>query len=83
MKKVLILFLVISVMAFPIKITKEKGVNISKIEMESRKNEVINLVNQVIDMDYKNKFELNYGEGIFFEDAVVELINYFFLRIWL
>lgn len=62
MKKVLILFLVISVMAFPIKITKEKGVNISKIEMESRKNEVINLVNQVIDMDYKNKFELNYGD---------------------
>ena len=62
MKKVLILFLVISVMAFPIKITKEKGVNISKIEMESRKNEVINLVNQVINMDYKNKFELNYGD---------------------
>jgi len=62
MKKVLILFLVISVMAFPIKITKEKDVNISKIEMESRKNEVINLVNQVIDMDYKNKFELNYGD---------------------
>ena len=62
MKKILILFLVISVMAFPIKITKEKGVNISKIEMESRKNEVINLVNQVIDMDYKNKFELNYGD---------------------
>ena len=62
MKKILILFLVISVMAFPIKITKEKGVNISKIEMESRKNEVTNLVNQVIDMDYKNKFELNYGD---------------------
>ena len=61
MKKILILFLVISAMAFPVKITKEKGVNISKIEMESRKNEVTNLVNQVIDMDYKNKFELNYG----------------------
>ena len=62
MKKVLILFLVISAMSFSTKITKEKGVNISKIEMESRKNEVINLVNQVIDMDYKNKFELNYGD---------------------
>ena len=62
MKKVLILFLVISVMAFPIKITKEKGVNISKIEMENRKNDIIDLVNQVIDMDYKNKFELNYGD---------------------
>ena len=62
MKKVLILFLVISVMAFPIKITKEKGVNISKIEMENRKNDIIGLVNQVIDMDYKNKFELNYGD---------------------
>lgn len=62
MKKILILFLVISAMVFPVKITKEKGVNISKIEMESRKNEVINLVNQVIDMDYKNKFELNYGD---------------------
>ena len=62
MKKILILFLVISAMAFPVKITKEKGVNISKIEMESRKNEVTNLVNQVIDMDYKNKFELNYGD---------------------
>jgi hypothetical protein len=62
MKKILILFLVISVMSFSTKITKEKGVNISKIEMESRKNEVINLVNQVIDMDYKNKFELNYGD---------------------
>ena len=63
MKKILILFLVISVMSFSTKITKEKGVNISKIEMESRKNEVINLVNQVIDMDYKNKFELNYGDN--------------------
>lgn len=62
MKKILILFLVISVMSFSTKITKEKGVNISKIEMESRKNEVTNLVNQVIDMDYKNKFELNYGD---------------------
>ena len=62
MKKILILFLVISVMSFSTKITKEKGVNISKIEMESRKNEVINLVNQVIDIDYKNKFELNYGD---------------------
>ena len=62
MKKILILFFVISAMAFSTKITKEKGVNISKIEMESRKNEVINLVNQVIDMDYKNKFELNYGD---------------------
>ena len=62
MKKILILFLVISVMAFPIKITKEKGVNISKIEMENRKNNIIGLVNQVIDMDYKNKFELNYGD---------------------
>ena len=62
MKKILILLLVISVMSFSTKITKEKGVNISKIEMESRKNEVINLVNQVIDMDYKNKFELNYGD---------------------
>ena len=62
MKKILILFLVISVMAFPIKITKEKGVNISKIEMENRKNDIIGLVNQVIDMDYKNKFELNYGD---------------------
>ena len=62
MKKILILFLVISAMVFPVKITKEKGVNISKIEMENRKNEVINLVNQVIDMDYKNKFELNYGD---------------------
>lgn len=62
MKKILILFLVISAMTFPVKITKEKGVNISKIEMENRKNEVINLVNQVIDMDYKNKFELNYGD---------------------
>ena len=62
MKKILILFLVSAVMSFSTKITKEKGVNISKIEMESRKNEVINLVNQVIDMDYKNKFELNYGD---------------------
>ena len=62
MKKILILFLAISAMSFSTKITKEKGVNISKIEMESRKNEVINLVNQVIDMDYKNKFELNYGD---------------------
>lgn len=62
MKKILILFLVISAISFSTKITKEKGVNISKIEMESRKNEVINLVNQVIDMDYKNKFELNYGD---------------------
>ena len=62
MKKILILFLVISAMVFPVKITKEKGVNISKIEMENRKNEVTNLVNQVIDMDYKNKFELNYGD---------------------
>ena len=62
MKKILILFLVISAMSFSTKITKEKGVNISKIEMESRKNEVINIVNQVIDMDYKNKFELNYGD---------------------
>lgn len=62
MKKILILFLVISAMSFSTKITKGKGVNISKIEMESRKNEVINLVNQVIDMDYKNKFELNYGD---------------------
>lgn len=62
MKKILILFLVISAMSFSTKITKEKGVNISKIEMENRKNEVINLVNQVIDMDYKNKFELNYGD---------------------
>ena len=62
MKKILILFLVISAMSFSTKITKEKGVNISKIEMESRKNEVTNLVNQVIDMDYKNKFELNYGD---------------------
>ena len=62
MKKILILFLVISAMSFSTKITKEKGVNISKIEMESRKYEVINLVNQVIDMDYKNKFELNYGD---------------------
>ena len=56
------MFLVISAISFSTKITKEKGVNISKIEMESRKNEVINLVNQVIDMDYKNKFELNYGD---------------------
>ena len=62
MKKILILFLVISVMVFPVKITKEKGVNISKIEMENRKNDIIGLVNQVIDMDYKNKFELNYGD---------------------
>lgn len=62
MKKILILFLVISAISFSTKITKEKGVNISKIEMESRKNEVTNLVNQVIDMDYKNKFELNYGD---------------------
>ena len=62
MKKILILFLAISAMSFSTKITKEKGVNISKIEMESRKNEVISLVNQVIDMDYKNKFELNYGD---------------------
>ena len=62
MKKVLILFLVISAMSFSTKITKEKGVNISKIEMENRKNDIIGLVNQVIDMDYKNKFELNYGD---------------------
>lgn len=62
MKKILILFLVISAMVFPVKITKEKGVNISKIEMENRKNDIIGLVNQVIDMDYKNKFELNYGD---------------------
>ena len=62
MKKILILFLVISVMSFSTKITKEKGVNISKIEMENRKNDIIGLVNQVIDMDYKNKFELNYGD---------------------
>jgi len=62
MKKILILFLVISAMTFPVKITKEKGVNISKIEMENRKNDIIGLVNQVIDMDYKNKFELNYGD---------------------
>lgn len=62
MKKILILFLVISAMSFSTKITKEKGVNISKIEMESRKNDIIGLVNQVIDMDYKNKFELNYGD---------------------
>lgn len=62
MKKILILFLVISAMSFSIKITKEKGVNISKIEMENRKNDIIGLVNQVIDMDYKNKFELNYGD---------------------
>ena len=62
MKKILILFLAISAMSFSTKITKEKGVNISKIEMENRKNEVTNLVNQVIDMDYKNKFELNYGD---------------------
>lgn len=62
MKKILILFLVISAMAFSTKITKEKGVNISKIEMENRKNDIIGLVNQVIDMDYKNKFELNYGD---------------------
>ena len=58
----LILFLVISAMSFSTKITKEKGVNISKIEMENRKNDIIGLVNQVIDMDYKNKFELNYGD---------------------
>ena len=62
MKKILILFLVISAMSFSTKITKEKGVNISKIEMENRKNDIIGLVNQVIDMDYKNKFELNYGD---------------------
>ena len=62
MKKILILFLVISAMSFSTKITKEKGVNISKIEMEHRKNDIIGLVNQVIDMDYKNKFELNYGD---------------------
>lgn len=62
MKKILILFLVISAMSFSTKITKEKGVNISKIEMENRKNDIIDLVNQVIDMDYKNKFELNYGD---------------------
>ena len=62
MKKILILFLVISTMSFSTKITKEKGVNISKIEMENRKNDIIGLVNQVIDMDYKNKFELNYGD---------------------
>ena len=62
MKKILILFLVISAMSFSTKITKEKGVNISKIEMENRKNDLIGLVNQVIDMDYKNKFELNYGD---------------------
>ena len=49
-------------MSFSTKITKEKGVNISKIEMENRKNDIIGLVNQVIDMDYKNKFELNYGD---------------------
>ena len=73
MKKILILFLVISVMSFSTKITKEKGVNISKIEMESRKNEVINLVNQVIDMDYKNKFELNYGgdQGVISTNEVI------------
>ena len=34
MKKILILFLVISAMSFSTKITKEKGVNISKIEMD-------------------------------------------------
>lgn len=62
MKKILILFLVISAMSFSTKITKEKSVNISKIEMENRKNDIIGLVNQVIDMDYKNKFELNYGD---------------------
>ncbi len=62
MKKILILFLAISAMSFSTKITKEKGVNISKIEMENRKNDIIGLVNQVIDMDYKNKFELNYGD---------------------
>ena len=62
MKKILILFLVISAMSFSTKITKEKGVNNSKIEMENRKNDIIGLVNQVIDMDYKNKFELNYGD---------------------
>ena len=62
MKKILILFLVISAMSFSTKITKEKGVNISKIEIENRKNDIIGLVNQVIDMDYKNKFELNYGD---------------------
>ena len=62
MKKILILFLVISAISFSTKITKEKGVNISKIEMENRKNDIIGLVNQVIDMDYKNKFELNYGD---------------------
>ena len=73
MKKILILFLVISAMSFSTKITKEKGVNISKIEMESRKNEVINLVNQVIDMDYKNKFELNYGnnQGVISTNEVI------------
>jgi len=59
MKKILILFLVISTMSFSTKITKEKGVNISKIEMENRKNDIIGLVNQVIDMDYKNKFSTN------------------------
>lgn len=62
MKKILILFLVISAISFSTKITKEKGVNISKIEIENRKNDIIGLVNQVIDMDYKNKFELNYGD---------------------
>lgn len=73
MKKILILFLVISAMSFSTKITKEKGVNISKIEMENRKNEVINLVNQVIDMDYKNKFELNYGnnQGVISTNEVI------------
>jgi len=59
MKKILILFFVISAMAFPVKITKEKGVNISKIEMESRKNEVINLVNQVIDGDDQGVISTN------------------------
>jgi len=73
MKKILILFLVISVMSFSTKITKEKGVNISKIEMENRKNDIIGLVNQVIDMDYKNKFELNYGnnQGVISTNEVI------------
>lgn len=73
MKKILILFLVISAMVFPVKITKEKGVNISKIEMENRKNDIIGLVNQVIDMDYKNKFELNYGnnQGVISTNEVI------------
>lgn len=73
MKKILILFLVISAMSFSTKITKEKGVNISKIEMENRKNDIIGLVNQVIDMDYKNKFELNYGgdQGVISTNEVI------------